>query len=134
LISAHNSITFKSLFSIVSFCGVIFLLGEITNFLLIRADIIDSMLYALPNRFPYGLDIFALGGNPHPALALLLNNINPFTIWYFTALSVGISTVAGLNKKEARMLSFIIWINLIGFLLCVLLITGETRINMRFEM
>jgi hypothetical protein len=133
LIEAYNGTSFKSLFSIVSYCGIIFMLDEITNFFLIRAKIIDSMLFALPHRFPIGLDILALGSNPHPALAILLHSINPFTIWYFTYLSIGLSIVADLSKTKARMLTLLIWVIAVGFALSILLITGETALRIRFR-
>ena len=36
LISVNSLIVYKRIFSVVSFCGIIFLIGEIINFLLIK--------------------------------------------------------------------------------------------------
>jgi hypothetical protein len=132
LITADTRVPYKSLFSIVSYCGVIFLFGEISNFFLIRANIIDSMLFTLQKRFPIGLDILLLGTSPSPALAIFLHSINPFSIWYFTILSVGLSIVTGLSKTKARMLSFMLWFIAVGFAMSVLLITGETSLHIKF--
>jgi hypothetical protein len=125
IIDEQNSVSFRSLFSIVSYCGVITMIAEIINFLLIHAKLIDDVLYSLPMQFPYGLDILTLTSNPHYALAYLLHSINPFTIWYYIILSMGLSIVAGLNKKEARMLSFTIFLCQVGFRVSYILVTRE---------
>jgi len=132
LMDVHPSVTFKSLFSIVSYCGIILMLDEIANFFLVSTKIIDSILIALQCRFPIGLDILALGITQNRALAILLHSINPFIIWYFAYLSIGLSTVAGLSKIKARMLSFFIWFIAVGFVISIFLITGETRLHIRF--
>jgi hypothetical protein len=131
LINTDNNVTYKSLFSIVSYCGLIFLLGEISNYLLISTDIIDSMLYTIPKRFPIGLDLLTLGNSPPPALAIFLHSINPFSIWYFTLLSMGLSIVTDLSKPKARLLSFIVWLIAVGLAMSVLLITGETSLRIK---
>ena len=132
LMSANNGVAYKIVFSIVSYCGVIILLGEISNYLLIRANIINSMFYLLPQRFPIGLDLLVVDTSPHPALAVFLHSINPFSIWYFTILSVGISIVTDLGKTKASTLSFILWFIAVGFAISVLLITGETSLRFKF--
>jgi hypothetical protein len=132
LMSANKGITYWSLFSIVSYCGMIFLLIEICNFLLIHANIMNSMFYSLPQRFPIGLDLLILDTSPHTALAILLHSINPFSIWYFTILSIGISIVTDLSKTKAGMLSFMLWFIAVGLAISVLLITGETSLRFKF--
>jgi len=56
--------SYRSMFSLVSFCGIIFLIGEVLNFILLRIQIIKVSSYILPNRFPIGLDLFLLGRHP----------------------------------------------------------------------
>ena len=131
LIETLSIIVYKSIFSVVSFCGVIFLVGEIINFLLIYTKLVNDSLFVLHNRFPVGLDVLAIGRSPHPALAILLYSINPFTVWYFTVLSIGLSTVTGLSKRKARIFSFLVWLFIVGFIIGVLLITGGTRISIK---
>lgn len=131
LIKTDIIVTYKRIFSIVSYCGVIFLLSEIVNSLLIHTRIIDHTLFTLPNRFPIGFDILTLKSNVHPALTILLHSINPFTIWYFTTLSIGLSTVTDLSKTRARIISFFVWLIVVGFVIGVLLITGGTRISVK---
>lgn len=98
LVKSNNLIPYKKTFSIVSYCGIIILLGEITNFLLNKANIISPILYALPNRFPIGLDIITLFYSQCPTpLAIFLHSINPFSIWYFISIAIGISIVADIN-------------------------------------
>jgi hypothetical protein len=132
LIKTNNIVTYNRIFSIVSYCGVIFLLGEILNFLLIHAQLIPDSLFVLPHRFPIGLDVLVMERNPHPALAILLYSINPFTFWYLMTMSIGLSTVTGLSKTKARVLSFMIYLLIVGFVIGVLLITGGTRISIKF--
>ena len=132
IVNADTRVTYKSLFSIVSHCGVIFFFGEISNYFLIRANIIDSTLFPLSKRFPIGLDILLWETSPSPAFAIFLHSINPFSIWYFTILSVGLSIVTGLSKTKARMLSFLLWFIAVGFAMSVLLISGETSLRIKF--
>jgi hypothetical protein len=131
LIEANSIIVYKRIFSVVSFCGIIFLVGEVINFLLIFTKAFNDSLFVLHNRFPMGLDILAVGRSPHPALAILLYSINPFTVWYFTVLSIGFSTITGLTKIKARIFSFLVWLFIVGFIISLLLITGGTRINIK---
>jgi hypothetical protein len=126
--------SYKMIFSVITYCGVIFLLGEITNSLLIHARLIDSMQYTLPDRFPLGLDILVLGKTPHPVWAILLYSINPFTIWYMAVLSIGLSTAIGLSKTKAIILSFMVCFIVVGFVVGVLVITGGTKISIRIGM
>ena len=131
LINTTIVVIYRKVFSIVSYCGLIFFISEITNLLLLQTQFIDSSHYILPNRFPIGLDILFLGRSLHPAYAILLYSINPFTIWYFTVLSIGLSKVIGLSKTTARILSVMVWIIFIGCLIGLLLLTGGTRIKFR---
>ena len=126
--------SYKAIISVITYCGVIFLLGEITNSLLIHARLIDHTQYTLPDRFPLGLDILLLGKTIHPAWAILLYSINPFTIWYMAVLSIGLSTVIGLSKIKAIILSMMVWFIVVGFVLGVLVITGGTKISIRIGM
>jgi hypothetical protein len=131
LIKTEAIVSYKKVFSVISYCGVIFLLGEIINSMLIHARLIDNTLYSLPNRFPLGLDILTLGRTIHPLFVILLYSINPFTVWYFIVLSIGLSTVTGLSETRASLLSFLVWLLIVGFVIGVLLLTGGTKISIR---
>ena len=132
LIQEDQRPIYRAIFSVVSYCGVIFLLGEICNSILIHANIMDSMRYPLSNQFPVGLDVLTPEHWLTPARAVLLHSINPFSIWYFTMISIGLSMVAGLSKARARLLSIILWLLALSFAESVLLITGETSVRLKF--
>ena len=87
------------MFSLVSFCGIIFLIGEVLNFILMRLQIIKIGSYILPNRFPIGLDLFLIGRHPSLPLAIFLHSINPIIIWYFATLSFGLYSISR-NEQE----------------------------------
>jgi hypothetical protein len=131
LIKADPRVTYKSVFSVVSYCGLIILLGEVSNYLLINTTIVDRMLYTIPNRFPIGLDLLTLGNSLPPAVTIILHAVNPFSIWYFTLLSMGLSIVTGLSKTKARMLSFSMWLIAVCIALSIVLITGETSLRIK---
>jgi hypothetical protein len=131
LMNTHEHVTYKHVFALVSYCGMIILLGEISNYLLVSSNILNSMLYVVPKRYPMGLDIFTLGNNTHPALAIFLHSINPFSIWYFAVLSMGLSEVAGLCKTKARILSFIMWVIAVGLAMSMMMITGGTSLHIK---
>jgi hypothetical protein len=131
LFGAQNKIHFMNFFSITSYCGLIFLIGEVVNFILIQANLLRNDLFALPHRFPIGLDIFTIGRNPNPILPILLYCINPFTLWYLIHLSMGLQTVTGLSKAKARSISCLLWLMIVGFVIGILLITGGTKIRIR---
>jgi hypothetical protein len=132
LMDAGNGVTFNNLFSIVAYCGIIMMLDEISNVLLVRTNVIDSALFALPHRFPIGLDILVSGASQNSAWGILLHSVNPFIIWYFIYLSIGLSIVTGLSKIKTRTLSFFLWFIAVGFIVSIYFITGETRLHIRF--
>jgi hypothetical protein len=73
-----------------------------------------------------------LGKDLPPALVIFLQSVNPFSIWYFMFLAKGLSIVTGLSKTKARILSIIMWLISVGFVISVLLVTGSTRIRIKF--
>jgi hypothetical protein len=128
---AQNTIPFINFFSIISYCGLIFLVGEIVNFLLMQANLFKSDLFTLPHRFPIGLDIFTIGRNPNLILTILLYSINPFTLWYLFHMSIGLRIVTGVSKTKARCISCLLWLMIVGFVIGVLLITGGLQLKIR---
>jgi hypothetical protein len=128
---AQNNIQFIHFFSLTSYCGLIFLLGEVVNFLLLQANLLKSDLFTLPHRFPIGFDIFTIGKTPNPVLTILLYSINPFTLWYLVYLSIGLRIVTGLGKTQARFIACALWLMIVGFVIGVFLITGGTKISIR---
>jgi hypothetical protein len=109
-----RSVTFKTLYSVNIHCGVIFLLGELVNFLLIRTKILGDYSTPLRGRFPVGLDILLLGADdPNLYLAIVLHSTSVFLIWYIVVLSLGIRVVTGTSKAKATVIAVTLWCTLV---------------------
>jgi hypothetical protein len=105
-----RSISFKTLYSVNIHCGVIFLLDEVVNFLLIRADILGDHSTPLRGRFPVGLDILLLGvEDPNIYLSIILHSTSVFLIWYLVVLALGIRAVTGTSKAKATIIVMTLW-------------------------
>ena len=87
---------FRTFFSINIHSGVIFLLGEVVNFLLVRSNLLGQYGMPVPNRFPTGLDLLLVGTEePNPYTAIVLHSTNVFVLWYLLVLAIGIRTITG---------------------------------------
>ncbi len=121
--------SYRSMFSLVSFCGIIFLIGEVLNFILMRFQIIKISSYILPNRFPIGLDLFLIGRHPSLPLAIFLHSINPIILWYLATLSLGLYNVTGMSKNSARLTVLSIWAIGVGSVALIASALGGTTIG-----
>jgi hypothetical protein len=131
LLNAQKRFTYAIVFSLVSHCGIIFLVGECVNFILVRLGLLKSTSLMLPNRFPVGLDLLLIGKSPSLSLVALLHSINPFTIWYFATIAVGISMLAGIGKKRAGMVAVSAWAIGVAFALLLISVVGGTSIGIK---
>lgn len=131
LLNAQKKFTYRIVFSLVSHCGLIFLVGEWVNFILLRLGLLKNTSLMLPNRFPIGLDLLLIGKFPSLSLAVLLHSINPFTVWYFATVAFGISMLGGIGKRRAALVVVSAWS--IGVALALLLISvlGGTSIGIK---
>ena len=102
---------FKTFFSLNIHCGIVFLLGEIVNFLLVHANMLGEYSTALPNRFPTGLDLFLLlgGGEQNLYLAIVLHCTSVFVLWYLGVLAMGIRVVTGSSKGRSGFIAASLW-------------------------
>jgi hypothetical protein len=109
-----RSVSFKTLYSVNIHCGVVFLLGELVNFLLIRTNILGDYPTPLRGRFPVGLDMLLLGvGEPNIYLSIILHSTSVFLIWYIVVLSLGIRVVTGMSKVRAAAIAVTLWCTLV---------------------
>jgi len=109
-----RSISFKTLYSVNIHCGMIFLLGEVVNFLLFRANVLGDHPTPLRERFPVGLDILLLGvDDPNLYLSIILHSTSVFLIWYLVVLSLGIRVVTGASKAKAAVIATTLWCMLV---------------------
>jgi hypothetical protein len=128
-----RSTSFKTLYSVNIHCGMIFLLGEVVNFLLVRSNILGDHLTPLRGRFPAGLDILLLGSNdPNLYLSIILHSTSVFLIWYLVVLSLGLRVVAGTSKAKAAVIATTLWCTLVLLALgTVYAAGGATTIRIR---
>jgi hypothetical protein len=125
---------FKTLYSMNIHCGVIFLLGEVVNFLLVRTNIIGDRPTPLRGRFPVGLDVLLLGvDDPNVYLSVILHSTSVFLIWYLVVLSSGIRIVTGTSKARATAIAAALWCILVLLALgMVYAAGGSTTVQIRF--
>jgi hypothetical protein len=128
-----RSTSFKKLYSVNIHCGVIFLLGEVVNFLLVRTSILAEYPTPLRGRFPVGLDILLLGvDEPNIYLSIILHSTSVFLIWYLVVLSMGIRVVTGTSKAMAVAIVTTLWCTLVLFALGTVYASGGgTTIRIR---
>lgn len=131
LLNAQKRFTYRIVFSLVSHCGIIFLAGECVNFILLRLGLLKSTSLLLPNRFPIGLDLLLIGKSPSLSLVVLLHSINPFTIWYFATVAVGISMLGGIGKRRAGLVVVSAWAIGVAFALLLISVLGGTSIGFK---
>ena len=105
-----SSAGFKTILSVNVHCGIIFLLGEVVNFLLVRANLLGDSGFPLPNRFPTGLDVLLLGvDDPNLYLTIILHSTSVFVVWYLLVLSLGIKTVTGSSRPRSFIIVVALW-------------------------
>lgn len=131
LLDAQKWFTYRVVFSLVSHCGIIFLVGECINFILLRLGLLKSASLLLPNRFPIGLDLLLIGKSASISLVVLLYSINPVTIWYFATIALGISMLGGISKKKAGLAVVSAWAIGVAFALLLISALGGTSIGIK---
>jgi hypothetical protein len=106
-----GSARFRTILSVNMHCGLIFLLGETVNDLLVRSNLLSGNRLPLPNRFPTGLDLFLIGVNePNQYVAIILHSTSVFVLWYLIVLSLGIRVITGSGKIRAGVIAASLWI------------------------
>ncbi len=131
LLNSWRKFGFRTMFSLVSYCGIIYLVGEIVNFALARIEVIKNSSYILPNRFPIGLDLILIGRHVSLPMAVFLHSINPFTIWYLVPLSIGLCTMTGMDGGKARVTVLSVWAFAVGAIAFLTHAIGGTSVGIR---
>ncbi|MGB2866871.1 MAG: YIP1 family protein [Bacteroidota bacterium] len=127
-----NEPSFKTMFSVVVHTGIVFLLGEVANLVLVRLNILDPSSFPVPNRFPMGLDVFAIGTHLPSAAAVILYSFNVFTLWYFSILGLGVSVVTGLGKTTCLAIASSAWLLGVVFIISLVVALGGTSLGIKF--
>jgi len=124
---------FKTLFSLNIHCAPIILLGEVVNFLLVRANILGESSSLLPNRFPVGLDLILLAvDEPNIYTAILLHSTSCFVVWYLVVLARGITTITESSRQRSALIVMCLWLAVVATALSLVYATGGgTTIRIR---
>ncbi|TSA14373.1 hypothetical protein D4R75_15890, partial [bacterium] len=116
---------FKTLFSLNIHCAPIILLGEVINFLLVRANILGESSSLLPNRFPVGLDLILLAvDEPNVYTAILLHSTSCFVVWYLVVLARGITTITESSRRRSALIVVSLWLAVVATALSLAYVTG----------
>lgn len=103
-------VRFKNIFSIVAYGETIFNLERVLTVLIIYAKGISTIENEYSLSVFKGLEWFFVDRN-HPAVVItFLSNINPFSIWYITTISIGIGIAGGMRRAKTITLSVIAWL------------------------
>jgi hypothetical protein len=129
----HEAVPFRTLYAVNIHCGVIFFLGEIVNFLLMRLPWQAAYATPLRNRFPVGLDLLLLGAeNPNVYLSIGLHATSIFVFWYLWVLSLGIRVVCGFSTKQSVVIIILLWCAMVAFALATAYVAGgNTTVRIR---
>jgi hypothetical protein len=101
---------FRKIFSLNLHCAMIILLGEVTNLLLIKSNLLGDLELPLSNRFPVGLDVVLLV-IAHPGIyaAILLHSTSIFVVWYLIVLSRGMMVLTASSGQRAAAIASSLW-------------------------
>ena len=83
---------FKSIFSVISYASITSLISSILIAAIIYFKASKGLSDLSNLEIKLGADLF-ISGTVHPALQIILANLNPFTFWYYALLTIGIATV-----------------------------------------
>jgi len=103
---------YRTTLSLNNHCAIILILGEVVNFLLVHADLVQDHALPLANRFPLGLDLLLLGvKEPNIYLSIVLHSTNIFVIWYFIVLTKGLKYITGAGSGHPATPVAVLWLS-----------------------
>jgi hypothetical protein len=112
LVSGRSS--FKKCLSILGFTGLIGLLEQIIQTVIIHAKGVTSIESSADVKAPLGLA--ALFPESEGFARILMDSLSIFQIWYLIVLTFGISLVFKIDKKKAIFPTILVWLISIVFL------------------
>lgn len=83
---------FKSIFSVISHASITSLISSILVAAIFYFKASKGLTDLANLEIKLGADLF-ISGTVHPALQIVLANLNPFTFWYYALLTIGIAIV-----------------------------------------
>ena len=105
---------FKAIFSVISHASIASLLSAIIVLAVVFVKIRSGMTDLQELDVRLGADLF-VDGTVHPALTVVLANLNPFNLWYYSLITVGIGTVCNLNRTRSAGVVGTFWVLAMGF-------------------
>ena len=111
----NDSHLFKRIFSVVAYAEGIFIFMSLLTLLIVYAKGLDSIEGENDITIFKGLDFFLKDRNSNPTLAAILNNVNPFSIWYVATIAIGLRVVNKIERLKSvgiASMSWLIWIAL----------------------
>jgi hypothetical protein len=113
--------TYRKLFSLNNHCALVLILGELVNFLLVRAGPMQDYNLPFPNRFPLGLDLLILGvKEPNIYLAILLHSTSVFVLWYLVVLARGLKYLTGSVSARTTAIVITLWLTGMGIIVGII--------------
>lgn len=105
---------FKLVFSVIIHASLVSLISGVlvTALVLVKAQAGAVDLQDLDIRL--GADLF-VGREVHPALKVLLANLNPFSLWYYWLLTIGVGRVCDFNRRRSAWVVGVFWAICIAF-------------------
>ena len=83
---------FKSIFSVISHASITSLISSILSAIIVYFKASKGLTGPSNLEIKLGADLF-ISSTVHPALQIVLANLNPFTFWYYALITIGIATV-----------------------------------------
>ncbi len=106
--------SFKAIFSVVAHSSVVTLISGATVITVLLIEVQDNEIEAQDLEIRMGLDLF-LDEQAHPALMVVLANLNPFNLWYYGLLSLGIRTICKFNWLRSVGVVVLFWVLCMAF-------------------
>ena len=108
---------FRTVFAVVAHANVVSLVSSllVTALILVKLHCLHGgPIEPHDLMIRLGLDLL-VEGEPHPSLKVLLASLNPFSLWYYGLLVLGVGTVARADWPRATGVVVVFWVLCMAF-------------------
>ena len=105
---------FKAIFAVVAHASVASLISGILIAILVLVKVQNNVIELQDLEIKLGLDLF-WEGEVHPVLKVVLVNLNPFNLWYYGLLTLGIGTVCRFSWVRSAGVVSLFWVLCMAF-------------------
>ena len=104
-----DTLRFRHIYAAVVHISLIGCVIQLVNtaLLLVFRDV-EGIKSAVDLKMIPGLHLL-LGGGANPKLTMLLNHINPLSLWLIAVIAIAITVLADMEKSKARVAAVILW-------------------------